>query len=340
MNSLLFRSAKPNDLSGIHQLAQICGPGMTTLPNHLMTLKKRLALSTQSFKKSIQQPINEYYLFVLEDLKSNLIIGTSAIEASLGHEVPFYSYKLSKRTRISHQLAIRSHYDILSLVNDHQGHSELCTLFLNPPFRKTGQGNFLSRARFLFMANFTERFAPIIIAEMRGLSDETGHSPFWNNIGQHFFKMSFTKADQLTISTNKQFIADLMPRNSIYVTLLSKEAQSAIGKPHPSTLPAMNILLREGFRYNHYIDIFDGGPTIEASRDHIQTITDSRIIKIKQFVDDLCGKRFMIANTKLDFRATLGEVIIDKGKKTGVIHHKTAELLKIKAGDLIRIAPC
>jgi arginine N-succinyltransferase len=35
---------------------------------------------------------------------------------------------------------------------------------------------------------------------MRGISDEQGHSPFWESLGRHFFKMEFSQADYLTES--------------------------------------------------------------------------------------------------------------------------------------------
>ncbi|TAL61484.1 MAG: arginine N-succinyltransferase, partial [Legionella sp.] len=268
---MLFRSANSADLDAIFDLAIQSGVGMTTLPKNKELLKKRLDWSTQSYQKKISTPADEYYFFVLEDLDTHKIVGTSALEAKTGHETPFYSYKLSKRTRMCHSLNIRSDYEVLSLVNDNQGRSELCTLFLNPDYRKHNNGLLLSKARFLFLAQNIDRFAPIVIAEMRGISDENGQSPFWDNIGAHFFHMPFAEADRLTIATNKQFIADLMPRNPIYVKLLSQEAQSVIGKPHQSTVPAMNILLNEGFRFNNYVDIFDAGPTIESPVKEIKT---------------------------------------------------------------------
>ena len=269
---MLFRRAVAQDLDDIHALAMHSGMGMTTLTKSIELLQKRLTWSNNSFGKSIQEPSNEYYLFVLQDTSSGKVVGTSAIEASIGDEVPFYSYKLSKRTKICHQLHIRTDYKELSLVNDYQGSSELCTLFLEPNYRINGNGLLLSLSRLLFIANYPQRFSATVIAEMRGVSDNQGNSPFWNQIGAPFFQMSFIEADHLTLSTDKQFIADLMPKHPIYVELLSPEAQSVIGKPHPSTLPAMNILLRENFHWNHYVDILDAGPTIECPRDQIRTI--------------------------------------------------------------------
>lgn len=336
---MLFRSAVEKDLDVIHHLAEHSGIGMTTLPKDKTLLHKRLSWSCDSFKKPVNHPHDEYYLFVLEDPLTAQVVGTSAIESTTGHDLPFYSYKVSKRTRICHSLNIRSDYEVLSLVNDNQGKSEICTLFLEPAYRRNSNGLLLSRARFLFMAHYPGRFASNVIAEMRGISDDWGHSPFWDNVGRHFFHMPFADADRLTLSTNKQFIADLMPRNPIYLKLLSVAAQAVIGKPHQSTLPAMNILLREGFRYNSYVDIFDAGPTIESPLKQIRTVAASHIMTIKNISDDVSSKRFMIANTRLDFRATISHVIFNPLQNTCIISKLTAQMLEVKCGDCIRVAP-
>ena len=339
MSRMLFRSARNTDLDAIHDLAVQSGFGLTTLPKNINLLKKRLNWSTASFNKAVQQPENEYYFFVLEDPAREALVGTAAIEAYTGHDAPFYSYKLSKRTRICHSLNIRSDYEVLSLVNDKQGCSELCTLFLLPKYRHNSNGLLLSRARFLFMAHYQNRFAASIIAEMRGISNANGESPFWDAIGKHFFQMSFAKADELTISTNKQFIADLMPRNPIYVKLIHPHAQEVIGKPHESTLPAMKILMREGFRYNNYVDIFDAGPTIEAPRDQIRSVISSKILVVNNIIDDVSSKRFIVANTRLDFRATICQIIFNEAKETCILSKESAELLQVQRGDCVRIAP-
>ncbi|KTD82236.1 arginine N-succinyltransferase [Legionella waltersii] len=336
---MLFRSVRESDLDAIHHLAEISGVGMTTLPKDKDLLKKRVQWSCESYKKAVQGPGNEYYFFVLEDLKNNKIVGTSAIEARTGYETPFYSYKISKRTRICHSLNIRSDYEVLSLVNDNQGRTEICTLFLAPEFRKNNNGLLLSKARFLFMAQFPTRFAPIVIAEMRGISNDQGQSPFWNNVGAHFFHMPFAEADRLTIATNKQFIADLMPRNPVYVKLLSNEAQEVIGKPHQSTVPAMNILLHEGFRYNNYVDIFDAGPTIESPLKEIRTISLSRLMKIKSISDEASSHEYLLANTTVNFKATIGFAIFNENDSSCIISKETAKLLEVTIGDHLRVAP-
>jgi arginine N-succinyltransferase len=336
---VLFRSARNSDLDAIHHLAEESGIGITTLPKDKKLLNKRLHWSTQSFKKKLQQPQSEYYLFVLENQHTKEIIGLSGIESHTGHETPFYSYKVSKRTRICRSLNIRSDYEVLSLVNDNQRKSEICTLFLKPNQRKNNQGLLLSKARFLFMAQNPERFATTVIADMRGISDPNGISPFWENVGSHFFQMSFAEADRLTLATDKQFIADLMPRNPIYIKLLSPEAQAVIGQPHPSTKAAMSILLKEGFRYNNYIDIFDAGPTLEAPLAKIKTIELSHTVTIKNISDEVSSANYLLANTKLDFRATVNFALVNKEDNTCIISKETAELLQVECGNKLCIAP-
>ncbi|MFC3909454.1 arginine N-succinyltransferase [Legionella dresdenensis] len=336
---ILFRRAKEDDLDAIHHLAEHSGYGITTLTKDKELLHKRLLWSCKSFEKNVHAPKNEYYLFVLEDRETKKIIGTSAIDAATGYETPFYSYKLSKRTRVCHSLGIRSDYEVLSLVNDNQGKSEICTLFLEPAYRSNGNGLLLSRSRFLFMAHYPNRFGSTVIAEMRGISNDWGQSPFWECVGRHFFHMPFVDADRLTLSTNKQFIADLMPRNPLYIKLLAPEAQAVIGKPHQSTIPAMNILLREGFRYLGYVDIFDAGPTIEAPLNSISTLAASHVLTIKNISDEVSSKRFLLANTRLDFKATIGQAVFNLEHGSCILGKKTAVLLDVQKGDCIRIAP-
>jgi len=336
---MLFRSACNNDLKAIHQLTEISGLGITTLPKDIGVLKSRLTLSTSSFSKKVHSPLDEYYLFVLEDVENSQVVGTAAIEAAVGLHAPFYSYKLSKRTAICHSLKRRYHYEVLGLVNDYQGNTELCTLFLDPNYRNHNNGPLLSRARFLFMANHPERFASTVFAEMRGVVDDHGQSPFWDQLGHHFFQMSFIEADRLTLSTDKQFIADLMPRNLVYVNLLAPTAQAVIGVPHPLSVKAMNILVREGFRYRRYVDIFDAGPTLDATFDQIESIRASRKMKIKHIIDDVVSEPYLISNTLVNIRATQGSLWVDEQSSSLTISQDLAELLEVQCGDFLRFLP-
>ena len=47
-----------------------------------------------------------------------------------------------------------------------------------------------------------------------------------------------------------------------------------MGQPHPSGRAALRMLEHEGFVFDRYIDIFDGGPTVTAATDQIRTIRE------------------------------------------------------------------
>ena len=334
----LLRPAQETDLEAIHALSLTSGVGITTLPKDIKLLAKRLRLSCHSFTKRFKKPGNEYYLFVLEDKEGNLI-GTSAIQALAGHPQPFYSYHIAKHVSVSRGLAIHNAYETLTLVTDNRHKSELCTLFLDPRYRGSYHGQLISKGRFLFMADFPSRFAASVIAEMRGVSDENGISPFWECVGKPFYHMSFADADRLVLATNKQFIADLNPTHPLYVNLLPKAAQEVIGKSHDLTYPAVVMLTEEGFHPTPYIDIFDAGPTLEAPFRSIKTIASSRVLTIAAIEDKQPGAQFLLSNMQLDFRATIGHVSFSEDGLSCRICHQSARSLKLNVGDNVRLVP-
>lgn len=333
--STLFRSVRESDLDDIYQLALSAGFGLTTLPKNKAELKLCIEHSIASFAKKTEQPLDENYFFVLEDLEQQKIVGTSAIEAAVGYHLPFYGYRVSKVSNICHSLDLRVEYDVLTLNNDFQGMSEIGTLYLHKDYRKNKNGLLLSRARFLFMATAMKRFSKHVIAEMRGVSDKEGISPFWESFGKHFFQMSFVKADELSVLTDKQFISDLLPHHPIHINLLSKAAQQAIGQPHKSTVPAMKILEKEGFRYNNYVDIFDAGPAIEVETAKIATIKNKQTLTVSNISDVVHAKEYFISNLNINFKATKGAVMInDSG---AILSKNIAAILDVSEGQQIQI---
>ena len=57
--------------------------------------------------------------------------------------------------------------------------------------------------------------------------------------------------------------------------MLPESAKAVIGQPHPTGRAAMRMLEREGFHWDSYVDIFDGGPTVIAQTDKIKSVRDS-----------------------------------------------------------------
>ena len=72
-----------------------------------------------------------------------------------------------------------------------------------------------------------------------------------------------------------------MPRHPLYVDMLPDDAKAAIGIVHPNTRPAYNLLLEEGLRYKGYVDIFDGGATLQADIENLRAIKESQSVTVQ-----------------------------------------------------------
>jgi arginine N-succinyltransferase len=144
--------------------------------------------------------------------------------------------------------------------------------------------------------------------------------------------MSFQEADAFNAVHGNQFIADLMPKHPIYTAMLTESARAVIGLPHPSGRAAMRMLENEGFAFENYVDIFDGGPTMTARTDQVKTIRDAVNAKIRALEED--GEASMVATGRLaDFRCAYGRV---KPVEGGVaLDPAAAEVLDVGLGDEI-----
>ena len=334
---LVIRPIRESDYQSLWQVAENSGVGFTSLPTNENLLRSRIKHSEESFATVTDKPGSEGYLLVMEDTETGEVVGTSGLESSVGLDNAFYHYHLGKVVHSSHELGIHNTIDTLALCNDYTGAAELCTLFLNESHRQGSNGRVLSRFRFLFLAEFRERFGTTVIAEMRGVSDENGQSPFWHWLQEHFFSMDFPTADYLSGIGNKVFIAELMPRYPIYVNLLSVEAQAVIGHVHDKTLPALKLLQKEGFVHRGYVDIFDGGPTVECELEQIRGVRESRRLQVKIGTPAEC-QDYIICNTELqNFRAMQAELAVDESANAVVLDAKYAQALNVNDGDWVRI---
>ena len=338
----VLRPITTDDFAALKQIAIESGHGFTSLPVDAEQLKDKIDRAEKSFAKNINQPLDESYLFVLEDSETGEVIGTTAIEAAVGLSVPLYHYHLGKTVHHSPTLNVYNTVDILSMCNDYTGCSEICTLFLRENSRKGLTGRFLSRSRFLFMAQHSERFADTVIAEMRGVSDEDGHSPFWQWLQEHFFSIEFPQADHLVGLGDKVFISELMPKYPIYVNLLSKKAQAVIAHVHDKTKPALKLLEKEGFEHRGYVDLFDAGPTVEAKLGNIRSVRESQVCPITigelEHISQHSSDTLAVCNQGVSgFRATFTQhAHYNHAKHTLVISQEVADALNLSQGDAAR----
>lgn len=343
---MLVRPARMDDVKGLTELSKKAGRGLTTMPKTAAEMTERIEHSIAALGRTGPTPppedaTTENYFLVLEE--DNRVIGTAGIFTNLGSERPFYSYRISQITRESPELDIRSDVEILSLVNDYHGYCEIGTLFLDPAWRGGGRGRLMSFSRFMLMASHPDRFNSNVLAEIRGWSDSDERFPFWEAIGQKFFKMGFVEADKRS-TVDTRFIADLMPKHPIYVSLLSEEAQRIIGEPHTLSRPAMELLESQGFRFRSCVDILDAGPSIEAVVSEVETIRNA--FKAPVVVDDAAtgtdGEKWLVANPALDnFSCT--EIQFAKGVKVAngdsfSLSTTQAKRLNVDAGQQVLVS--
>ena len=276
------RPARPEDIDDFYALAMQTGGGFTNLPQDRDALADRLAWSDASFARSSDGPAHDLYLLFLEEKETGRIGGSALIYGAVGGRCPFYSYKIATIRQDCVALGRSFINRTLNLVNDFEGKSEVGGLFLLPELRSGGWGRLLARSRYMFIAQHRARFTDRVFAELRGYLREDGSSPFWDGLARMFFGMEFQEADRFNAVHGTQFIADLMPRHPIYLNMLSEEARMAIGRVHPTGEPALRMLRAEGFYFDNYVDIFDGGPTVCVATDELRTIAQSRVATVQK----------------------------------------------------------
>jgi arginine N-succinyltransferase len=330
-----IRPVAEPDLDALLGLAGQATFGLTTLPRDRELLARRIRESARAFELVDERPRGESYLLVLEG-DDGRIVGTAGIVSKVGGFEPFYAYRIETTLHVSEVLKVRKEIRTLHLVQEHDGPCEIGSLFLAPAARGRGSGRLLSLARFLFMAERPQLFDPRVIAEMRGVIDEHGRSPFWDAVGRHFFEIDFPTADYLSV-VDKRFIAELMPTHPLYISLLPTEAQGVIGRVHPKTEPALRLLESEGFRLSGMVDIFEGGPIVSCPLTDIRIVRESvRATVVDASAAALDAPPHLVAGTRPDFRACVGAAVAAEG---GVrVTAETARLLEVRPGDTIRYA--
>lgn len=308
--------------------------GMTNLPRNRDKLLEKIIKSEKSFSTDIIEPNEEEYYFVLEDLTTGRIGGTCGILAQSTQSFR-YCYRIETLQTDSKHAYAPKEIKILKVVSNTSQASEVCALYLQPTFRHSGQGRLLSLSRFLFIASNRNRFRKKIAAEMRGYIDQRQISPFWEGIGRHFCHLSFVEL-MTQIDLDHHFIPEILPQHPIYVSLLPKDTQEAIGKTHDNTKPAYQMLIQENFTFADEIDIFEGGPILTAPINQIRTIKNSSLIQIDVTSNDLTSEmEYILSNDQLDFRACFGSMQLIS-KNQALINEEVANALIVKKGDYIR----
>jgi arginine N-succinyltransferase len=97
------------------------------------------------------------------------------------------------------------------------------------------------------------------------------------------------------------------------------------------------MLERECFKWDGYVDIFDGGPTVTSATDNIRTVEEAREVKVSATAAE-GGQTMLLATGRLhEFRACYAEVQ-DNEDGTVAIDATARKLLGVETGETILIA--
>ncbi|WP_022686541.1 arginine N-succinyltransferase [Sphingomonas phyllosphaerae] len=306
--TFVIRAADTGDMAHLYEMAKLTGGGFTNLPPDRAALTTKLERSATAFGHDDTALADELFVLMLENSATREVRGTCQLFTHVGQKHPFYSYRIGTLTQYSRELGRTFRAEMLSLTTDLEGASEVGGLFLHPGERAGGLGLLLARSRYLFIRAHRPRFADRTLAELRGVIDEAGGSPFWDGLAGRFFGMGFQEADEFNAVNGHQFIADLMPKHPIYTAMLSDHARAAIGLPHPSGRAAMRMLENEGFAFEKYVDIFDGGPTMTVRTDQIRTVRDAQDATVTAIGDGGTTEALVATGRLAEFRCAYARI--------------------------------
>lgn len=281
-----IRAATRADKDEILELARFLDS--VNLPDHEPTILEILEHSEQSFSEDIGDPRRRNYVFVLRDLEQKRAVGTSMIIAQLGRrDAPYIYFDVHVEERYSQTLDKHFAHRVLSIGYSFHGPTEIGGLVVHPEVRRSPEhlGMLISYVRFLWIALHRELFQDRVLAELLPPLEPDGTSHLWEAVGRRFTGLDYREADRLS-KRNKEFIRGLFPDGDIYVSLLSREAQSVVGKVGPQTRGVEKLLRRIGFRYWNRVDPFDGGPHFIAPTDEILLVQRTRVVTRHRGTDD------------------------------------------------------
>jgi arginine N-succinyltransferase len=322
------------------------------LPNDRPHIQRLLLDNQRSFAEQVPQNRRKY-VFILWDRETGRAVGTSMIIAQLGRRgAPYIYFDVQKEERYAASVDKHFHHQLLRIQFSYDGPTEIGGLVVAPDYRKAPErlGLLISYVRFLFIATHRKLFRDELLAELLPPLEPDGTSHLWEAVGRRFTEMSYAEADLLS-SENKDFIRDLFPRDSIYVTLIAPDARAVIGQVGAQTKGVEKMLRRVGFRYVNRVDPFDGGPHFTAATEEVTLVKATRTCVVGEpLPEHAAGARYLVARDvdgppffhAVDSRATVdADGRGDDANATYVIRlpEMAANALGLKVGDRAHCLP-
>jgi arginine N-succinyltransferase len=335
--NFVLRSVQHKDLKPLHNLAGQFS--LLNLPADKKILGEKIDRSLASFAGEAPKESAEY-LFVVEDLENEMIVGSSLILAKHGtEEIPHYYFKLVKKNRFSEDLGVGFIHQVLQLKEDMDGPTEIGGLLIDRAYRRRPEklGKQISLVRFLYMGMAPNEFEKRVLCELTPPLGEGGRSEFWEALGRRFTGLPYQEADLIS-QRNKEFISSLFPEEDIYLCLLDSKARVVLGRVGDETRPAQHLLESIGFHYLHEVDPFDGGPHYGVN------LEDISIVKAGRWLDFQAAEKAQFSERALvglkrdgEFRA----VYTAYGKQDDklIVPAASLAILDVEAGEKVFSSP-
>lgn len=338
--AFIIRMAEEKDLEDIYKLSK--SVNLFNLPAKKTILKELILSSIKSVANPKLPKFELKYLFVLEDVTNKKVIGTSQVKAQKTHDKRAnYTFKILHEKKYSHSLDILVDHTKLKLREDWEPLTELRGLALEKSYQGSPYklGKLLSFSRLFYISQFSKYFNEKLYVEIAPKS----HA-MWESLSSKFIPLTYKEAD-FKSKKDQEFFSSLLPKEDIYLSLLSKEAQEDIAQAPLKSMPAMKLLERISFIYKDEVDPFDGGACL---RSRIQDLPFHENIVTAQIynIDDAdssaeaMDKYFLLsAGEAADFRCALVQplkVFYSDSEVKIYCEEKILKALKISSGKSVK----
>lgn len=212
------------------------------------------------------------------------VVGCLRLRHAIGLEQPRPWYHVGCTVHAAAELGLFSRQQTLMLGHDYAGAAELADICTAPGL---GAADAAMAQRRLVdgalqrLAARPRQEAPVLIAELPGLRDADGASPFWAALGAPFFAGPPDEAAAHHGPAWPGHVAALLPRQPVYTCLLPEAARAAVAQVAPAARGLMQVLWDAGLRYDHHVRVDDGGPVLAAPLDALRRLQPSRMQSTK-----------------------------------------------------------
>ena len=124
MNRFKLRSVERKDIEDLFELSKLYV--FINLPSNLDIITEKVNSSIKSFESPSEDLSKNHYIFVLEDLDTNKVIGCSMIHAQHGtEEEPHFYLRVSQENKFSNSINTGFIHGTLKLGHDTNGPTEI-----------------------------------------------------------------------------------------------------------------------------------------------------------------------------------------------------------------------